>query len=315
MPPFPGKLRSLLATARIANVPSVVSNVFAGTALAVFALRADPAGLATPVLLLMLAGTLLYLCGNFFNDWKDREWDALHRPERALPQGHFPPKLYLWAGFACALAGSIMALMVSVWSGLIALAILSSIAAYTRWHKEAGWAVLPMGLCRALLPLMGVFAAVPLGEPLPDGTASIVVPHVTALFLYICGLSISARGEAKATPDTKPPLTGRLMLGLAGLFAASYWLLQTPVPTIAGLLPFAIWTGLALTLYRRPVGAHVSALLAGIPLLDAVALVPLAVLLAGPAGMDSSPFLMTCLLLPPLAFASGRLLQRVAAAT
>lgn len=315
MPP-PGKFRSLLATVRIANVPSVLSNVFAGTALAVFLWRPDPATIAADALTLMLAGVFLYLSGNFFNDWKDREWDALHRPERALPRGLFSPAFYLWCGFGCAMAGSVLAFFVSAWSGLIALTILASIATYTRWHKEAGWAVLPMGLCRALLPLMGMFAAVHAsGERLPDGTAEIMVPHVAALFLYVCGLSISARGEAKATPDTKPPLTGRIMLGVAGLLAAFHWMRLDPGLALAGLLPFAVWVGLALSVFRRPVGAHVSALLAGIPLLDAVALVPLAVMLAGPENLYANPFLTVCLLLPPLAFAAGRLLQRVASAT
>ncbi|RYD36314.1 MAG: hypothetical protein EOP87_05710, partial [Verrucomicrobiaceae bacterium] len=74
--PHRGKLRPLLATARIANVPSVISNVWAGIAIGSVVQRWEHGG--QPVwlhaLFLTLAGVFLYIGGNFLNDWHDREW-------------------------------------------------------------------------------------------------------------------------------------------------------------------------------------------------------------------------------------------------
>jgi 4-hydroxybenzoate polyprenyltransferase len=316
MTSYPGKLRSLLATARIANVPSVVVNVWAGSALAIFFTREDPAGCWWNFVLLALAGVLMYLSGNFLNDWSDRNWDALNRPERALPRQLFKPRSYLWAGGSCALTGCLLAAAVSASSGLVAATLLASISIYTRWHKRAAWAVVPMGLCRALLPLMGIFVSARAAE-LDATVLAIIGSHALALFLYICGLSISARGEARATASAKPPLIGRIMLGISGACAATYWLIGSPLGTALAVIPFAIWTALALTIFRKPVGRHVAALLAGIPLLDAIPLLCIASLSVSASGQHllGSPFTTICLLLPPLAFALGRLLQRVAPAT
>ncbi len=309
-----GKIRPLLASLRIANVPSVVSNVWAGTALGVFAWGWDGGDVWIRTGSLGLAAVLLYLSGNLFNDWKDREWDAENRPERALPRGLFRPEWYLHAGLACAFAGAVLAFTVSPWSGLAALAILSSISTYTHWHKISGWSVIPMGLCRALLPVMGLFAVAPSAHAGTVPAATLVGTHAAALFFYICGLSISARGEARATAETPPPMAGRCLLGLSGLIAAACWLASMPALAWLGLVPFVAWTALALTLYRRPVSAHVSALLAGIPLLDAVALLPLTVRTSG-GNVFAHPFPAACVAVPALAFYLGRRLQGLAPAT
>ncbi len=73
---------------------------------------------------------------------------------------------------------------------------------------------------------------------------------------------------------------------------------------------------LSLTKYRHPVPAHVSALLAGIPLVDWTLLFPLALIrvLEGVVVVDG-PVFYTALLLPPACFVIGRVLQRVAPAT
>ncbi|MEO5716834.1 MAG: UbiA family prenyltransferase, partial [Luteolibacter sp.] len=95
-----GKLHALFATARIANVPSVVSNVWLGVALGIAINTPMGEGQSGPgipwshVILLMTAGICLYVGGNFLNDWMDRRWDSENRPERALPRGLFKPETY-----------------------------------------------------------------------------------------------------------------------------------------------------------------------------------------------------------------------------
>jgi hypothetical protein len=76
-----------------------------------------------------------------------------------------------------------------------------------------------------------------------------------------------------------------------------------------------VWLTLGLTLHRKPVSRHVSSLLAGIPLVDAMALLPLALTLASGAAPWSSPFGSACFAVPPLAFLAALFLQRLAPAT
>lgn len=322
-----GKFHALLATSRIANVPSVVSNVWLGVAVA--ALSGGWATFETPwaaAAQLALAGVLIYVAGNFLNDWMDRAWDAKNRPERALPRGLFPPALYLGVAAGCALLGLVLAAAMSFATGLVALGIVAAVIIYTVWHKQSPFSVIAMGLCRALLPVMGAvgFSGVSGNEiQLPTGQIFEIetrsgVPIFAAicalgLFCHIAGLSLSARSESLASPPASVSWLGKIMFAIA-LVATGYvgWLQSGAWPlAIAGGLPYAIWIFLSLSIWRKPVPLHVSRLLAGIPLVDWAVLLPVALAL----GMTWDPFVLACFGIPPLAFILALLLQRVAPAT
>ena len=102
------------------------------------------------------------------------------------------------------------------------------------------------------------------------------------------------------------------------------------LPVVFGLLPFVVlvkqwplcfmgafvylaWLFACRKLYLRPVSSYVSALLAGIPLVDWIFLLPLALWKFPGAPLHQSDWLS--LAIPPLAFMSALLLQRVAPAT
>jgi hypothetical protein len=103
-------------------------------------------------------------------------------------------------------------------------------------------------------------------------------------------------------------------LAAASMWLASFLLFSFPIwLCISALLPYALWTAYCQTSARAPVAAHVSGLLAGIPLLDWIVLLPLA--LAPGWDIRAKPFAVLCLCYPPLAFLSGRFLQRLAPAT
>ncbi len=319
-----GKLRPLLATARIANVPSVISNVWVGIAIGSIVQRWEHGG--QPVWLhavfLMLAGVCLYIGGNFLNDWHDREWDAKNRPERALPNGLFSPATYLLTALLCGIAGVVLALLVSWKCAVVAALIILFIVIYTVWHKKAAWAVVPMGLCRALLPVMGFvgfavavrFRLTPeFGLPSPS---MFITYHALALLIYIAGLSLGARYESSPNPSVAALSASKAALVFSGLLAAFLWTYLSVKAGIIGFLPFAVWMLFCLTKFRRPIPVHVSALLAGIPLIDWIALLAYCLLLpplAYPAAIQ--PYVIACLVIPPLAFITGRLLQRLAPAT
>jgi hypothetical protein len=314
------KFLLLLASARVANLPSVVSNVWLGVALGVT--FCPPRQSYWPAALqLALCGILLYLSGNFLNDWHDRRWDARHRPERALPQAAFTPPLYLGLAVVCALSGVALAAFTSLSSGGVAALIVLCILIYTRWHKQSAWSVLVMGLCRALLPLL-FFIQWPLGG-IWTGTSLnsmdrcvFISTTALALLLYVAALSWIARSETTTPPPAANGVGGRCLLALSGLFMAVVFLICHPLLGLLGLLPFATWLGLCFTRYRQPVPTQIAALLAGLPLLDWVVMLPLSLWLLGTQGATRDlPLTLTCLLLPPLAFLAGRLMQRVAAAT
>lgn len=322
-----GKIHALLASSRVANIPSVVSNVWLGVAVA--ALAGGGSSFENPwtaAARLTLAGVLLYVAGNFLNDWMDRTWDGKHRPERALPRGLFPPTLYLGVAVGCALLGLVLAASTSLAAGAVALGIVAAVIIYTIWHKRSPFSVIAMGLCRALLPVMGAGGLSGVSDnprQLPTGQIFEIetqsgVPIFTlicalALFCHIAGLSLSARSESLASTPAGVSGLAKIMFATA-LAAAGYvgWL-QSGSWTFAivGGLPYAIWICLSLSIWRKPVPVHVSRLLAGIPLVDWAVLLPVALAL----GMTSDPFVLACFGVPLLAFILALLLQRVAPAT
>jgi hypothetical protein len=299
-----GKTYALLATARIANVPSVVSNLGVGVLLG--SLDAGD-GFSWPWAL-MVAAVLFYVAGNFLNDWADWGWDVEYRPERALPRGLFRSGEYLI--FACAGigVGLIVAAMHGWGAVMVSAVLVGLIVLYTKVHKTTAWGVFPMGLCRACLPVLGYVA-------MRGGFAGSVLFPAVGLFVYIVALSLSARWEARAEVAGKQFMS-RSLLVAAGLIPALLPLMVMPVAGWVGMVAFFLWLGLCVTKYRSPVPAHVSALLAGIPLVDWVTLFPMALIwmrLERVEGFD--PMFSVAVFLPPVAFVLGRVLQRVAPAT
>ncbi len=165
-------LRALAATARIANIPSVAGNVWLGIA------AGGPRGGGRD-------GPTFVRTGG--------------RPRTGggvpLSGGQFPQRLG-GPGLGCgpspragATAGrcfrrvSICQLRwpAGCWAGArrrrpppvpgVALMIGLCIGLYTRVHKHAAWAVIPMGLCRALLPVLGFAGFAPAAGEFPATTA------------------------------------------------------------------------------------------------------------------------------------------------
>lgn len=296
-----GKLHALLCTARIANVPSVVSNVWLGFAISAVPFGGGNLSAAAP---LAWIGVFIYLSGNFLNDWMDRAWDVKHRPERALPSGIFGPSLYISIAISCMAAGLLIASTIGTAVATTAGSIIAAVVIYTIWHKRSPWAVVPMGLCRALLPILGAAGNFQQSPWLIAASA--------ALFCHIAGLSLSARYESMSSPPASISWLSRALFAFAvcSLGWNTSRMLTGTFGSIPGVLPYVIWICLCLSIWRKPVPLHVSQLLAGIPLVDLMALLPIA--LSGPLG---SPFHLFCLAIPVSAFFLALLLQRVAPAT
>lgn len=330
-------MRPLLASLRIANAPSVVSNVAFGILLGGwywgFGLH-DSISTGSVLAWASAVGLLLLFAGNLLNDWHDRDWDARHRPERALPSGRFPPRLYLVLGGIMLVA----ALALSAFLGLAVVINTALIAAciivYTLFHKRCLWAVIPMAACRAGLYGFGFLFFSPLGPldlgaSLPGtggGFAETLEPRTRAigfalipmigLFGYLVGLSLNARYESLEHPPPGMVLIARSLLFLPLATHSCWWIPWYPKIGTLALLPFALWLLIALFFHRKRLPAFVSALLAGIPLIDFIGIAPAVSTVLGPDQVISDdPHAVIGFAVTLGAFALARLLQKVAPAT
>jgi len=327
------RLRSLLATLRIANAPSVVSNVWLGYFASWYLWFGGWIPTDTEmvhwqsILRLCASGLLLYFSGNLANDWYDVEWDMERRPERALPSGLFRRSSYLVAACLSATLGIACAFVENAYCGACAITIVVLVATYTRFHKRAIWAVVPMGLCRAALYALGFFAFLPpviegfhkggLAESFYLVRLAILATMAVGMVAYIAGLSLSARYEGMGDAPPGPRMVSKALLYLPMLAMPCWFSTTAPQFGLAGIVPYAAWLTLCFTKFKKPIPRYVSGLLAGIPLVDAAAAIPLALLLAFVPGngVVNVPLAWGIVAVPLVAFVLGRALQKLAPAT
>ncbi|MCW1887655.1 UbiA family prenyltransferase [Luteolibacter flavescens] len=327
------RFRPLLATLRIANGPSVVSNVWLGYITSWYAFYGSwlPQDVEMirwqSIALLCASGLLLYFSGNLANDWFDREWDRERRPERALPSGLFQPSSYLIAACLAMATGIACAFVENTYCGICAIIIAALVAIYTYFHKRVIWAVLPMGLCRAFLYALGFSAFLPtVVENFSSSGVTefyiwiriaFIATMATGMIAYIAGLSLSARYEGMGDAPPGPRRVSKALLFLPMLAMPCWFSIGKPHFALAGIIPYAAWLALCFTVFKKPIPRYVSALLAGIPLVDAAAAIPLALHLAfTPGNAVVNPSLAwTVIAVPLTAFILGRALQKLAPAT
>jgi 4-hydroxybenzoate polyprenyltransferase len=275
-------IRAWLELARISNLPTVWTNVTAGWLLA-------GGGLANPLLLWMLAaGSLLYTGGMILNDAADLRFDREHRKERAIPSGRVSAQAAWSVGLWMLAAGWYLAVFLGTASWQITTALVGCILLYDLYHKPWAGAVWVMGMCRVLLMMM------PSSTGLLSATCKVpgwalVLPFALGLGAYIVGLTMVARLEAKGATASKAKLWfARLLLFCPGLFSLLMlvWFsvggmkLVFILADFTALIPlvilgvFILWTLFAMRVMRQggpAIGRAVGLLLAGIPIVDALA--------------------------------------------
>jgi 4-hydroxybenzoate polyprenyltransferase len=324
------KIKALLATSRIANVPSVVSNVFLGMTIPIF-VSSENLQWDRPTIFAILAGVCLYIAGNFLNDWHDVSWDQKNRPERAIPSGLFSRGLYL--GIAILLGiiglGYVIAISKTVTTvyGLIALCVVL----YTVLHKKHSYSIWIMGACRGGLYVLG-FAAMFSGKSFiemmaaADTSFRVLIAAwfflpVMGLVCYIAGISLLARYEMRSNELRKDAKVFASMLLLMPCMTHSCLMMYVSLePSMssghvswgkfvaAGIIPFLLYT-LWVIYSKSSVSKKVGRLLAGISLVDSVFLFCLILLIQGFQDTFFIP------LIPILCFFSALLLQKIAPAT
>lgn len=302
-------IRAWLELARISNLPTVWTNVTAGWLLA-------GCDLGNPQLLWMLAaGSLLYTGGMILNDAADVRFDREHRKERPIPSGRVSAVAAWSMGLGMLALGWYLAVFLGTASWEITTALVCCILFYDLYHKPWAGAVWVMGMCRVLLMLMPSSAPILSATCKVPSWTSAIFPAL-ALGAYIVGLTMVARLEAKRSSASKLELWFSLFLlscpGLLGLLILFPLGSMKPVFILADFTPliplviigvFALWVLFAMHIMRQggpAIGRAVGLLLAGIPIVDAMAV-----------GQVSLPLAFGFVALAPLL----RLWQRWIAAT
>jgi hypothetical protein len=244
-----------LKLGRVSNLPTVWTNVLAGTSLG------GGAG-GGRMLLVALAMSMFYVGGMYLNDYCDRYVDARERPERPIPRGEISQTTVAVIGFALLVVGIALMAGFGVAAAVASLALAAAIVAYDWFHKGNPVAPLVMGLCRGLVYCAAGAAAV-------GGFSGMPAIAAIALVAYTAGLTYAARQESLGTVGNLWPL-----LLLAAPMVVTWPALQHGIIGVAVYVAVIANAGVALYLLaRRPVPKSVpyavGLLIAGLSLVDA----------------------------------------------
>jgi len=251
-------LRALLILGRVSNLPTVWSNCLAAWLLG----GGGDWGIFAQ---LGLGATCLYTGGMFLNDAFDAEFDRQHRAERPIPTGVISaPAVWAW-GIGWLVAGLGTLALLGRDTALLAVVLAAAILLYDAVHKKVAFAPVLMALCRFFLYLMAASTAW-------GGINGLVVWSAVVLAAYIVGLSYLARHESASDALQYWPC----VLLAAPLVLA--WIVndggyRTNALLLGALLAVWIMRCLRTTFWtiERNIGRTVSGLLAGIALVDLLA--------------------------------------------
>jgi 4-hydroxybenzoate polyprenyltransferase len=256
----PSKLRTLLILGRVSNLPTVWTDCLAAWSLA--------GGGWWPMLAgVTLSATLLYIGGMFLNDAFDAEFDSHHRRARPIASGAISEReVWRW-GFLWMALGVVMAVCLGMMPVIFATGLCVCILLYNAVHKWMPLAPVLMGTCRWGVYMLAAAAAA-------QGVTGEVLWKGLALAAYIVGLSCLARKESsrRARINFWPSLLLATPIVFAGLIDNG----RSWMPAAVYSLVLAAWCCWALSRslgQAQPnVGYTVSRLLAGITLVDLLAL-------------------------------------------
>lgn len=261
-------MRTILILGRVSNLPTVWTNVLAAWFVAggVWDWR---------ILWVALGGSLLYVGGMTMNDAFDADWDKKFGKDRPIPAGKISRRSANFIGWIEMLGG----VVVFVWAARIGhgapwlLGLVAAIVAYNILHKRFSGAMWIMGLCRALLFITAASCATGLATP----DRPFVWFWAVALFTYVVGLTYAAQGENTGVGGAANGMVRLLSSILLFWFPVMLGVLmlkggdpETLMLRIGVVILFAAW--ILISYMKLPqVGAFVSMLLAGMVLVDAMA--------------------------------------------
>ncbi len=223
-------LKACLDLSRVSNLPTVWTNVLAGSLLS-----GAPFDLGV-FLLLATSLSCFYAGGMAMNDLCDRDYDRVNRPSRPIPSGRVSVRSCRYFISLLFAAGFILLAFAPYLEAVpVALLLLAAIAAYNLRHKQNPLSVVLMAFCRFLI---FIIAAVAISGQV--AAAATVAGGVQ--FCYIIVVSLVARYEAKWPVLSSFPVVPVLLAGvslidgiLLAVYAAPIWLTAGIAGTLATL--------------------------------------------------------------------------------
>ena len=253
------QLRTLLVLGRASNLPTVWSNCIAGWIL-------GGEGPLSGLVLLLFGGTFLYVGGMYLNDAFDAEFDRQHRPERPIPSGAITLGEVWGLGVGWLVLGTVLLAIFGPITFFLTILLLASIITYDVVHKAMAFSPIIMALCRFFLFLVASSAG-------DEGVTGLAIWTSFALALYIVGLSYVAKSESTRGVLRYWPcwlLAAPLLLA----YLVNHGAYRQPSMLLGAVLAFWILRNLRFTFWsgEKNIGRTVSGLLAGIVLVDLLAL-------------------------------------------
>lgn len=272
---------ALLVLGRASNLPTVWSNCFAGWFLGG---GGESWWLFFDV---CIGATLLYTGGMFLNDAIDVEFDRQHRKERPIPSGQVSLGTVWWLTLVLLGSGAIMLIPLGTTTAILSVLLLLTIVVYDVVHKWVAFSPIIMAGCRFWLFLL----AASVGDA---GITGYAMWGAVVLSLYIVGLSYIARRESLTSPIAAwpcylmaTPVVLALLINNGSFRPQAIILSVVLIAWVVNCVRHTFGSG------ERNVGRTVSGLLAGIVLVD---------LLAVGAGSFPIVFGFACLFVLALLF-------------
>jgi 4-hydroxybenzoate polyprenyltransferase len=257
----PPSLRTLLVLGRVSNLPTVWTNCLAGWLL-------GGGGPLLRLVILLAGGSLLYVGGMYLNDAFDAGFDRRLRRGRPIPNHRISEALVWRIGIGLLAAGAFSLIMINRSAAACAVSLTGFIVLYNAVHKAVAFSPILMALCRFFLFLAAAAAS-------QDGITGLALWSAFALAGWVVGLSYVARRESTRGPIAVWPLAAlSLPLILAVLVDDGPWRWR-------GIVYALLWLGWTVWCLQfcfqqanRNLQRTVSGLLAGICLVDLLALGP-----------------------------------------
>jgi hypothetical protein len=251
------RLSALLRLGRFSNIPTVWTNVLAGSVIA--GGDRDPGR----IVLIMLAMTAFYVGGMYLNDFFDREIDARDRPGRPIHAGEIRAGTVSSIGFGLLATGIALMIPFGLAAAISGVLLAAVVVLYDVWHKGNVLSPIVMGTCRALV-YIGTSAA------LAGTTSTATMIGAIALASHVAGITYAAKQESLDRVGNLWPL----VLLAVPLFVALPILFSGWIAIAAFFLLLAADAVAIRLLAKRPVPGSVplavSGLIAAICLVDAL---------------------------------------------
>jgi UbiA prenyltransferase family protein len=251
----PNYLRTVLLLGRASNLPTVWSNCLAGWLL-------GGGGDWIRFFWLCVGATFLYTGGMFLNDAFDADFDRQHRRQRPIPTGTIREREVWMSGFILLCSGAATLFWMGRSTAVLTLLLIACILIYDAIHKVIAFSPVLMAACRLFLYLIAASISV-------EGVTGLAVWSAIVLAAYIVGLSYLARKETSRGPLQNwpcyflfAPICLALLVNGGGYQRAGLIIAFVLASWILWCVRHAFWTS------QRNIGFTVSLLLAGIPLVD-----------------------------------------------